>query len=78
MPSASYLNRRFPVGTKYVIERCGPFVQRHVELPNGHRIRLSKRKALTYTRAERQTNIVPEQVIDALDDGKTFRRRIFA
>jgi hypothetical protein len=47
MPSASYLKRRFPVGTKYVIESCGPFVRRHIELPSGERIRLSPRKALT-------------------------------
>ena len=72
MPSASYLNRRFPVGTKYVIESRGSFVLRHIELPNGRRVRLPKRRALTCTCAERQTSIVPEQIINAIDDGQIF------
>jgi hypothetical protein len=78
MPSASYLKRRFPVGTKYVIESCGPFVRRHVELPSGERIRLSPRKASTCTCAERQIGIVPEHAFDALDDVPASQRRIFA
>lgn len=79
MPSASYLKRRFPVGTKYVIESCGPFVRRHIELPSGERIRLSPRKALTCACAcaEQRTGIVSEQ-LDALDDFPASQRCIFA
>ena len=77
MPGASYLKRRFPVGTKYVIESCGPLVRRHVELPSGERIRLSPRKALKCACAEQRTGIVPEQ-LDALGDFPAPQRCIFA
>jgi hypothetical protein len=41
------LPKRFPVGTKYVVESCGPVVLRYVELPDGNRVILAKRKALS-------------------------------
>ena len=78
MRDVSYLKKRFPVGTKYVIESDGAFVRRYVEFPNGRRLRLPVRKALTCTCAERQTSIVPKVGADTLDDDRTFRRRIFA
>ena len=37
---AFQLPRRLRVGTKYVVEICGEFVRRFVELPNGARIPL--------------------------------------
>jgi hypothetical protein len=75
MPRASLLPTRFPAGTKYVLEDFGPFVRRYVELPNGRRIKLATRKALSCMGAEReQTTIVPDH--DALD--ATMFRRIFA
>ena len=37
---------RFPVGTKYVVESCGPVVRRYIEFPNGHKVMLAKRTAL--------------------------------
>ena len=78
MPSASLLPTRFPVGTKYVLESFGPFVRRYVEFPNGRRIKLATRKALSCTRAERQqTTIVPDHFAGALD-APEFHRRIFA
>jgi hypothetical protein len=40
------LPKRFPVGTKYVVESHGPLVTRYVEFPNGHRVVLAKRRAL--------------------------------
>lgn len=42
--SRSHLPRHLPVGTKYVVESRGEFVHRFVELPNGARIPLRKRK----------------------------------
>jgi hypothetical protein len=74
MPRASRLPTRFPTGTKYVLEGRGPFVRRYVEFPNGRRIKLATRKALSCTERE-QITIVPEH--DA-PDAPMFRRRIFA
>lgn len=36
---------RVPVGTKYVLEACGPFVRRYVEFPDGRKLALRKRKS---------------------------------
>ena len=58
------LPKHLPVGTKYVVESCGEFVRRFVELPNGNKIHLPNRKAHTCGRAER-VSIVPEQAVDA-------------
>jgi len=41
------LPERFPVGTKYVVESRGPVVSRYVEFPDGHKVILAKRKALS-------------------------------
>ena len=76
MPSASLLPKRFPAGTKYVLEGFGPFVRRYVEFPNGRRIQLATRKALSCTERER-TAIVPDHFAGALDAPK-LHRRIFA
>ena len=34
------------MGTKYVLEACGPVVLRYIEFPNGRRIKLATREAL--------------------------------
>jgi hypothetical protein len=47
MASLPRLPARFPVGTKYVIEGRGLFVRRYIELPNGRRVQLARRKALS-------------------------------
>jgi len=57
---ASRLPRRLPEGTKYVVERDGPLVRRFVELPNGKKIILRSRKAVSCGCGER-VSIVPEQ-----------------
>jgi hypothetical protein len=78
MLSSSRTPRRYPVGTKYVLEGRGPFVRRHVEFPDGRRIKLATRKALSCKCVEReQTNIVPDHFGRALD-APEFGRRIFA
>jgi hypothetical protein len=41
------LPKRFPVGTKYVVESRGPVVTRYVEFPAGDKVVLSSRKALS-------------------------------
>jgi hypothetical protein len=41
------LPKRFPAGTKYVLEARGPLVRRFVEFPDGHKLELDPRKALT-------------------------------
>jgi hypothetical protein len=58
------LPKRLPTGTKYVVESAGAFVRRFLELPNGKRIALSKRKALTCKCAE-TVSIVPNQTPEA-------------
>jgi hypothetical protein len=62
MGSAVRLPVCFPVGSKYVLEACGPFVRRYVEFPNGRRVKLAKRKALPCGCLEwQQISIVPDQ-----------------
>ena len=62
MSSSARLPARFPVGSKYVLESRGSFVQRCVEFPDGRRVRLSRRKALPCECWElQQINIVPHQ-----------------
>jgi hypothetical protein len=74
MATSSRLPARVPTGTKYVLESRGLFVQRYIELPNGRRVRLARRKALSCICAARQQiSIVPEEsaaVIDAPSLGK--------
>ncbi len=45
------LPERFPVGSKYVVESHGRVVSRYVEFPNGQRVVLAKRTALSCTQA---------------------------
>ena len=69
------LPRYFPDGSKYVVEACGAFVRRYVELPNGQKINLRPRKAHPYDCAEHSTNTVPDQ---NMTSDLTFDRRVFA
>ena len=41
------LPKQFPVGSKYVVESCGPVVRRYVEFPDGHKVTLPERRALS-------------------------------
>ena len=74
MTTLSRLPARFPTGTKYVLESRGPFVQRYIEFPNGRRVQLVRRKALSCgCAAPQQISIVPDEtapVIDAPSLGK--------
>jgi hypothetical protein len=69
MLSRPHLPARFPIGTKYVLDGRGPFVRRYIEFPNGRRVQLATRKALSCTCvASQPIGIVPDQsaaVIDA-------------
>ncbi len=47
MPRPSGLPKRFPAGSKYVVESHGGFVRRFVELPGGRKLKLASRKAQT-------------------------------
>jgi hypothetical protein len=68
MSKSSHLPMRFPDGTKYVLEGCGLFVRRYVEFPNGRRILLSARKAVSCHCADRQNiSIVPVDSPDVHD-----------
>lgn len=47
MSQRTALPECFPAETKYVLEARGNVVYRHVEFPNGERLELEPRKALT-------------------------------
>jgi hypothetical protein len=71
MPSSSSLPARFPVGTKYVLKADGLFVRRYVEFPDGRKLQLPTRKALTCTPGIRatsqQVSIVPDEIAGAIE-----------
>ena len=60
MRKSSQLPTRFPDGAKYVLEGRGDVVHRFVEFPDGRRVRLRQRKAVSCVCAELQeVSIVP-------------------
>jgi hypothetical protein len=66
MSKSSHLPEHFPTSTKYVLEADGPLVRRYVEFPNGRRMLLSTRKAISYTcEYRRDVSIVPVDNADA-------------
>jgi hypothetical protein len=65
------LPARFPANSKYVLESRGPLVRRYVEFPDGRRVELAPRRALTCHCAERAAALVPAMSTDA----KAKRRR---
>jgi hypothetical protein len=78
MLSRTRLPERFPIGTKYVLEGCGPFVRRYIEFPNGRRVDLTTRQALSCTcLARQQISIVPDQSA-AVADAPSLRSRVVA
>ena len=71
MRRSSRLPKRFPIGTKYILESHGSFVKRYVEYPSGRRVELETRKALSCGCFD--SSIVPELGADTLnsDPAKT-------
>jgi hypothetical protein len=60
MRSTRRLPVRFPDGAKYVLESDGDMVRRYVELPDGRRVHLARRKAVTCSHADLQdVSLVP-------------------
>ena len=57
MRKSTRLPTRFPPGSKYVLESHGATVLRYVELPDGRRVPLPSRKALTCCAAD--VSLVP-------------------
>ena len=49
--SSARLPKRFPIGTKYVVESRGSVVRRYVEFPDGRKITLPTRQAVACTQA---------------------------
>ena len=63
MRTSARLPKRFPIGAKYVLDGRGPTVRRYIEFPNGRRVQLASRKALSCTcAAGRDVSIVPDQM----------------
>jgi len=73
----SRLPKRFPVGTKYVVEASGEFVRRFVEYPDGRKIRLSTRKRQRCSSVEPVVSLAPDQTENLAVEVVT-ERRIFA
>jgi len=62
MPNTPSLPTRYPIGTKYVLERYGRYVRRYIEYPDGRRVQLPSRKALPCSCMElQQIGIVPDR-----------------
>lgn len=58
--SSSRLPKRFPVGSKYVVEGYGSLVRRYVEFSNGRKVTLATRKASICTCGlMREASVVP-------------------
>jgi hypothetical protein len=62
MRSSTRPSMSFPVGSKYVLEAYGPLVRRCIEFPDGRRVILALRKAVSCTcAAKQQISIIPDQ-----------------
>ncbi len=72
MTKSGRLPTRFPEGAKYVLEAKGDRVRRYVEFPNGQKVRLRTRKAMTCCAGSTDTSIVPK-VGAGLSD-QTYRK----
>ena len=78
MSSSSRVPKRVPVGTKYIVESNGLSVRRYIEFPNGRRVNLSARKALTCGCLEwKQISLVPDPGV-AVAKVRSSRLRGFA
>jgi hypothetical protein len=68
MRSSDHLPVRFPVGSKYVLEGRGPFIRRYIEFPDGRRVQLTKRKAVSCScKPFEQVSIAPDQTAAEVD-----------
>ena len=76
MSSSARLPARFPVGSKYVLESSGPFVRRYIEFPNGRRVQIPTRKAVSCRCWEwQQIGIVPDQRAAPVDAPSISKKR---
>jgi hypothetical protein len=55
----SGLPKRFPKGSKYVLEADGDYVRRYVECPDGRKVRLPKRKQIACHANLQDISIIP-------------------
>jgi hypothetical protein len=70
MSKSIHLPEHFPAGTKYVLEAHGPLVRRYVEFPNGRKMLLSTRKAVSLTCiAPQDISIAPVCNAEGKEDG---------
>lgn len=73
MDRTSRLPKQIPPGSKYVLESHGGFVSRHLELPDGSRLRLATRKAQTCNCPALQQEV---SIVPAIDE--PARKRVAA
>lgn len=77
MRKPNRLPANFPPGSKYVLESRGPAVHRYVELPDGRRVALPTRKALTCCCAA-EASLVPRLGPEKQVRAKPIRPRVLA
>jgi len=77
MRKLNRLPTRFPPGAKYVLESRGPMVHRYVELPDGRRVVLPTREALTCCCAA-EASLVPRLGPEKQVRAKPARPRVSA
>ena len=76
MRQASRLPKRIPAGSKYVLESHGGLVRRHLELPDGRKLRLATRKAIACGAVMPEVSLVPG--LAAAADAAPARKRAAA
>lgn len=77
MRKPNRLPANFPQGSKYVLESRGLIVHRYIELPDGRRLTLPVRKALTCCCAA-EASLVPRLSSEKQAQTKPARPRVSA
>lgn len=68
MRKSSRLPTRFPEGSKYVLEADGGRIHRYIEFPDGRKVLLADRKAVTQSSPpSSDISIVPTFAAEAID-----------
>jgi hypothetical protein len=78
MVSIPRVPARVPSGTKYVLESHGSIVRRYIEFPNGRRVQLATRKALSCKCAAWQQISIAPGKRSAVVDARSLRSNVVA
>ena len=67
MRKSSRLPTQFTEGSKYVLEADGGRIHRYIEFPDGRKVLLADRKAVTQSSTPSDISIVPTLAVEAID-----------